>query len=81
MCIVGGKRPVAKFVTANIIALTSKVGFLRDEKVALLFFLMDKEWRKKLNIQKPSGDSNLKLKLIQVFFDAWICIFSMLGIK
>jgi len=38
MCIVGGKRPVAKFVTANIIALTSKVGFLRDEKVALLFF-------------------------------------------
>ena len=38
-------------------------------------FLTDKEWRKKLNIQKPSGDSNLKLKLIQVFFDAWICMF------
>lgn len=74
MSIVGGKRPVAKFVAANIIALTSKVG-VPGRKSGAVVFLTDKEWRQKLNIQKPSGDSNLKLKLIQVFFDAWICMF------
>ena len=38
MSIVGGKRPVAKFVTANIIALTSKVGVPGRKSGAFVFF-------------------------------------------